>query len=112
METSSIKQNLFNPDSLESLLKKTLLSKSLTREELEQTITNLGYQGWNRKRIYDVCRYINFDEELLEQEHDILGDFCNELMGNCSTANMIKLPGEPEDREEFLDYVYSDWWKS
>lgn len=110
METIPIEQLLLEPNSPESLLKTTLLANP-TRQKLEEVIRYLASQGWTRRRLYDVCRYINLNQDLLEEEHDAIGNFLSELIGFTNTTNIVRLPGEPENREEFLEYVYSDWWK-
>ncbi len=114
MDKATIDQKLQNPDSGESLLIEFITNPPSENyfEQEEQLFASLGREGWNRKRIYDVCMYIQHNRDLTEIQHDNIGEFLNGLNGYCSPDNHFsKLPSEPENSEALISYVRSDWWK-
>lgn len=114
MDKAAIEQRLQNPNSEESLLIEFIInspSEDYFQKE-EQLFANLGRAGWNRKHIYDVCMYVQHHKELTELQHDSIGEFLTGLTGFCSAdGHFSKLPDEPEEKEAFISYIRSDWWK-
>lgn len=113
METSNnpkIKQLLSQKDSGESLFMKRMLHAS-SWDEIQAVITYLGGKGWNRKKFFDICMYINFNEELQEEEYDIFAGIMDGLTGFCHGSYFYRLPNDPENDDEFVEYVRSNVWQ-
>lgn len=108
-ETSTIRQKLSQFDSSESYLKRVLIDPEVTREKRKVAVNLLVGKGWNRKMLYDLCMYINHNENLPEEQHDLIGDFMDDLSEFRSLANLviIEIAGEtPTEKADFMISIY------
>lgn len=79
----------------------------------EEFILSLADQGWSRGDIYNLLTDVEKDEanQFTDEILDALYDYETTMIGHCGHDCIVRLPGEPEDEEEFLEYVYGDTWK-
>ncbi len=108
--TLKIKQLMADETSDEVYFKNRMLNSS-SWDENQKVIMELGNKGWNRKKFFDICMYINFNEELQEEEYDIFAGIMDGLTGFCSGSYFYRLPNDPIDDHEFIEYVGSNVWQ-
>ncbi|MVM29921.1 hypothetical protein GO755_07750 [Spirosoma sp. HMF4905] len=112
-EVSIIRQKLSEPDSLESYLKGVLIDANVTNEKRQKSVNLLVNEGWNRRMFYDLCMYINHNEDLPEEQHDLIREFMDDLSEFRSLANlvMVEIAGEtPKEKADFMGFIYSHKW--
>jgi hypothetical protein len=109
IDVSTIKQKLSELDSLESYLKKVLVDSNVTRQKRQEAVNLLANKGWNRKSFYDLCIYINHNEDLPEEQHYLIGEFMDDLSEFRSLANLVEveIAGETsKEKADFMSYIY------
>jgi hypothetical protein len=101
---------------------KTLSDNLSVWENIENFLSSLVInKGWTRKSIYELFGHV-LDKEIqrdstgdsqdaLPQEAiDALMDYESAMIGNVAQERIPWFPGDPTDKEEFIDYVYSGKW--
>ncbi|MFN8356017.1 MAG: hypothetical protein U0Y10_16295 [Spirosomataceae bacterium] len=108
---TKIKQLLSQKDSDELLFKDKMLQIS-NWKEMQEIVTEFGNNGWSRKKLFDICQYINFNEELREEEYDVFAEVMDGLTGFCNGVYFLRLPNDPVNDNEFIEYVRSNVWQN
>lgn len=79
-------------------------------EDLNHLVEKFALKGWTRKYFYELCLYAINNVEFPTKQFDALDNFITALTGECHPDYIVKLPNDPVDSAEFLDYVWSKRW--
>jgi hypothetical protein len=91
-------------------------------EKIENFLSSLVINnGWTRKNIYELFGNV-LDKEIQKESAgdsqdalpseavDALMDYESAMVGNVQQDCIPRFPGDPIDKQEFIDYVYSGKW--
>jgi len=81
---------------------------SISYEEIMLFFFN---HGWSRFMMFKECILLFQSNSYTESELDNLIEFYVDIIGNCLVGEMIKLPNEPQDLNEFNYYIRNELWK-
>jgi len=81
-------------------------------EAWDRFILELAAKGWKRGDVYRLLAEVQNEEyeRLPEEACDALYDYETGLLGDCSHDCIVRLPGEPEAEQAFIEYVYAKRW--
>lgn len=89
-------------------------SKWQEMEELHDKITSLAIsKKWSRKKLDFMLHEIVMENGKVYSEElfDLLTNYLDNIEGNVSSNYIVRLYGDPENKEELSSYVRSGRWK-
>jgi len=83
-------------------------------EVIEVVLLEAASQGADRRALLQLLSSLLRDLELglPDDQENLLDNIWAHLLGQCSVADIIRLPGDPENLDEFARHVYEqtrDW---
>lgn len=113
MATLSIANKLQDPTSDEAYFIRRLTKQPNNAFEsyFDFLANRYAKKGWTRKYFYELC--INAMQNVEDQslQFSLLDNFITGLTGECHPNYIIRLPGDPTGKNQFLAYVYSREWQ-
>ncbi|GAB4054511.1 hypothetical protein [Spirosoma litoris] len=100
------------PDSLENKFCQRLLSDSMDWdwEQVKSFLNEFIKSGFYRKDLYELTRYVQFNNELAEEREEYLAEIMGNLTGYCMFERIIRLNNEPQEPDEFREYFERIRW--
>ena len=93
-------------DALMSLFSQDLVNWAV----LEGIVYALSFRGYSRSQIMLVFwnLMIARKDDIMENQMDMIGDFCAHLLGRCAAKDIVRLFGDPESPDEFVQRVQEE----
>src|SRR5947209_4797843 len=87
-----------------------LHAEAINWDVLRGIAYSFSYGGWTRREIVEFFWKLmkEHDQEISAQNMDMLGDFNCHLVGQCNTADVIRLAGDPADLDGLARKVAAD----
>lgn len=98
------------PDSLENKFCQRLVSNSMDWEQVKSFLDEFNGLGFDRKKLYELTRYVQFNNELVEEREEYLAEIMRNLSGYCLFERIIRLSNEPQDPDKFGEYFERISW--
>ena len=105
-----LKPYMADPTSLESKFCQVLLQEPTEWLQIREILERFVKLGWDRRKLYEVTRYVQFNNELPEEKEEFLAEIMRNLIGDCMFERIIRLPNEPHEEEEFGGYFTNIRW--
>lgn len=99
-----------DPASLESKFGQVLLHEPTKWGQIRETLEQFVGLGWDRRKLYEVTRYVQFNNDLPEEKEEYLAEIMRNLTGDCLFERIIRLSNEPQGEEEFSRYFTTLHW--
>jgi hypothetical protein len=79
---------------------------------LRHFVEDLGARGWTRSDVHHLTQdVLSHDfQRMSENAFNMLFDFIETLGYDCTPANLVRFPGDPEDQWELVKYARSRVW--
>jgi hypothetical protein len=106
----ALKPHIETPNTLESTFHHVLIHEFADWNQVTQILEQFVKLGWDRRKLYEVTRYVQFNDELSEDQHDLVGEILGNLTGYCMFDRIIRLSNEPQGDEEFSGYFSRIEW--
>ncbi|HUQ97812.1 MAG TPA: hypothetical protein VM166_00065 [Gemmatimonadaceae bacterium] len=76
---------------------------------LRHFVEDLGARGWTRNDVHDLTQDVlsHESERMSANAFNMLFDFIETLGYDCTPANIVRFPGDPEDEWELVLYARS-----
>lgn len=98
------------PDSLENKLYQQLLNDTMDWELVPSVLNEFVKFDFGRKELYELIRYVRFNNKLPEDREEYLTEIMRNLTGDCMFEHIIYLNNEPQEPVEFRQYFERIRW--
>lgn len=98
------------PASLENKFCQRLLSNSMDWEQVKSFLNEFNELSFDRKKLYELTRYVQFNNELDEEREEYLAEIMRNLSGYCMFERIIRLRNEPQELDKFGEYFERIRW--